>query len=101
MSASAASRSLRTASVTLSLLAQNEIYHPTTSYMLSRLPAVIQDVGVSATGFFKGIGQDRHTVKGSFIVDALGYLLRRAVIPGDPSGVDGNRAKGKRAKNIP
>jgi hypothetical protein len=39
--------------------------------MLSWLSAVIKDVGVGAAGFFEGIRQDRHSVKGTLIVDGV------------------------------
>jgi hypothetical protein len=68
--------------------------------MLPWLAAVIQNVGIGATGFFQSISQDGHTVKGTLVVDALGYLLYRAVVPGEPSGVDGDGAKGKGADEI-
>jgi hypothetical protein len=54
--------------------------------MLPRLSAVIQDVKVRATGFFEGIGQDRHSLEGTLVVDGLGYLRDRAEarVPSQP-----------------
>ncbi len=62
--------------------------------MLAGLAAVIQNVGVGAAGFFKGIGQDGHTVEGTLIVDGLGDFLHRAVVLGQPRAMDGDGAEG-------
>jgi hypothetical protein len=43
--------------------------------MLPRLAAVIQDVGVIASGVFEGIGEDGHPVEGTLVVDGFGDLL--------------------------
>ena len=37
-------------------LAEEQIDHPTTAHMLSRLAAVVEHVGVRAAGFFEGVG---------------------------------------------
>ncbi len=42
-------------------LAQEQVHHPTAPYMLTRLAAVVQDVGVVAARFFKGVGKDGET----------------------------------------
>jgi hypothetical protein len=55
-----------------SRLAQNEVDHPTTSNVIPRLAAVVQDVGIVAATFFESIGKDGHKVEGTYIVDALG-----------------------------
>src|SRR5579872_1640174 len=56
--------------------------------MHTRLAAVVQDVGVQATGILQGIGKNWHSVEGPLIVDGLGDSLDRAVVPGEPDGVD-------------
>ena len=59
--------------------------------MLARLTAMVQDVGVGAATFFKGVGKDRHSVKCFFIVDRLGEVLNGG---GEPDGVEGDGAEG-------
>lgn len=55
----------------LSLFLQKQIEHPTSAYMLSRPPAVFQDVRIAAAGGFQGIGENRHFVEAAVVVDAL------------------------------
>ncbi|MHB1426128.1 MAG: hypothetical protein ACYC3I_23440 [Gemmataceae bacterium] len=59
-------------SVMVLLLPQDQVHDPAAPHMHSWLAAVGQHVGVMATGFFEDIGQDRHPVKGTILVDALG-----------------------------
>ena len=40
--------------------------------MLTRLAAVLKDIGVVAAGVFEGIGEDREAVEGAVVVDGLG-----------------------------
>ena len=42
---------------------------------------MVEDVGVGAAGFFEGVGQDGQAVEGPIIVDALGQLDDRALVP--------------------
>src|SRR5262249_7950132 len=72
-----------TALVTASHLTQNQIHHPTASYMLPWLSAVRENVGVSATGFLKSIGQDGHQVEVSVVVNGLGQFRDSAIVPGE------------------
>jgi hypothetical protein len=56
--------------------------------MLTRLPAMVQDVGVVAAGVFEGVGEDGHSVKGAVVVDGLG---QGGSVSGPPSGGTGTR----------
>src|SRR5262249_38292550 len=58
---------------------QNTIDHPATADVSTRLAAVDEEIGIVATGFFEGIGQDRHRLEVSVQVH-----LRR-----DPDGIFG------------
>jgi hypothetical protein len=58
--------------------------------MLATRTAVGQDVGVVATCVFQGVGQDRHQVEGSLIVDRLGEGNDRR---SEPSAVESDGAE--------
>ncbi len=62
--------------------------------MHTGLAAVVEDVLVVAAGYFEGVGQDGKAVKGSVVVDALGQIDHRAVVPVEPCWVDMNGAEG-------
>jgi hypothetical protein len=64
--------------------------------MLSWLTAVVEDVGLRTTGLFQGIGEDGHSVVGTFFVDC-----RRQLPDGrrEPTGVDGDGTEGERAED--
>src|SRR4051794_10278034 len=64
--------------------------------MLPRLAAVVQDVGVLATGFFKGVCQDRQAVEDSLIVDGASHSNDGGR---QPSRIDTDRSEGV-AENI-
>jgi hypothetical protein len=54
-----------------STLTEHKIDDPTsTNVSDNHIAAVVQDVVVIAPGVLKGVGQDRESVKGPFIVDA-------------------------------
>jgi len=55
--------------------------------MLPRLAAVVEDGPVRASGVLKGIGEDRHPVEGSVIVDGLCDLDHRSSVPRQPGGL--------------
>src|SRR5262249_31616754 len=61
--------------------------------MLPRPPAVVEDGLVGAAGILQGIGQDRHPVEGTVVVNGLGNLGDRAVVPGEPGRVEGDGMK--------
>jgi len=84
----------RSASITVSFLAQQQVDDPATPYMLTRLAAVLEDVLVHAARFFQGISEDGKEIERSVVVDAPGQLWDGPTVPSKPSGVDGNRAKG-------
>jgi hypothetical protein len=48
-----------------------QVHDPATADVFARLPAVVQDVGVVASGVLERIGQDRHPVECSLSVDAF------------------------------
>jgi hypothetical protein len=62
--------------------------------MLSRLAAMVKDVGVGAAGFFERISKYRHSVEDPLVIYGLGNVLDGAVIPGEPSRVDGDGPEG-------
>ena len=55
-----------------SLLPQHQIHHPAAADVWSRSAAMAQDVLVAASRFHKGVGQFRHPLEGTVIVDGLG-----------------------------
>src|SRR4051812_43248989 len=59
--------------------------------MLTRLTAVVEDVFVVATGVLKCIGEDRHPVKGTLLVDVFGKSDDGG---SQPRRVDGDGAEG-------
>ncbi|WP_157469202.1 hypothetical protein [Gemmata sp. SH-PL17] len=59
--------------------------------MLTGLPAVIEDVIVITTGVLEGVGQDRHQVKGTILVNAFG---KGANDRGKPRRFECDRTKG-------
>jgi hypothetical protein len=61
-----------TGSFKRSLFAQKEVYHPTPFHMDAPRSAVVQDILAVAPSVLKGVGQDRHPVKGTVGVDASG-----------------------------
>jgi hypothetical protein len=84
------------ASVMASLLAQEQVHDPAPSHMLARRAAVGQHVGVVTPSFVKGIGQLRHPVEGSVVLDRAGQSRHSGR---QPSGIDSHRAEGV-AENI-
>ena len=55
---------------------------------------VIENLRVGAAGFLQGIGEDRHDVVAAVVVDRLREFGNGAVVPGEPIGIDGDRAEG-------
>jgi len=68
------------------LLPQHQIDHPAPADVRSRPAAMAQDVLVAATRFREGVGQFRHPLEGTVIVDGLGEGFH---FGGEPSGVEG------------
>jgi len=64
-----------------SRLVQQQINNPTTANVFAGLTTVFQHVGVVATGFFEGIGQDGEFIKSSLIVNLLSYRNDASVVP--------------------
>jgi hypothetical protein len=64
------------------LIAEDQIHYPTAANVGTRLTAMPQDFGIRAARFFQGVGKDRHSVEGSFIVDCLRHTDDRAGQPG-------------------
>jgi hypothetical protein len=52
------------------------------------MAAVVEDVGVCAAGYFKGVSEDGQTVECPLVVDGLGEFGDGAIIPGQPRRVD-------------
>jgi hypothetical protein len=49
--------------------------------MLTALPAVVEDVGVCAAGFFQGVGENRETIEGAVGIDGLGESDKLGGLP--------------------
>src|SRR5262249_24915566 len=73
-----------------------QVHDPAAPHMLTAAAAVRQDLSVSATGVFQGIGQDRQAVEGTLVVDGLADLLYGAVVPGQ----NGSRRRRQRTEGI-
>jgi hypothetical protein len=61
--------------------------------MFAWLTAVIEDVVIGASRFFEGVSQNRQQVEGALFVDRLSDSSNRIIVPGQPGGINGNRAK--------
>ncbi len=72
-------------------LPQHQIDGPTPADVLPRFPAVEQEIGVRAAGFFERIREDRQTVEGAFPIDggSEGHGGRR-----EPGGIGDDGAEG-------
>ena|ERR1017187_8686818 len=81
------------------LLAQDQVHDPATSDVRPFASAVVQDFGVGATRFLKGVGKDVHVLKLPLVVNGLGDFRDRAIAPSEPSDVDDDGAK-KIAKQV-
>ncbi len=55
---------------------------------------MIQDLLVLTARFLKGVGQDRHPIEGSLLIDRLGQFDHDSVTPGQPGWVDWDWAEG-------
>src|ERR1700722_18901974 len=77
-----------------SLLAKQGVQRPASTDVHSRLAAMSEDGGVVAPGVFEGVGQHWQAVKGPVVVDRLGQLEDRAVVPGKPRLIKGHGAVG-------
>jgi hypothetical protein len=62
--------------------------------MLAARPAVTEDVLVRAARFFQGIRQNWHVAEVAGVVHPLGHRHEQTAVPGQPGGVEGNRAEG-------
>src|SRR5437879_5828271 len=71
------------------LLSTQQIQKPATPVVRPFAAAVREDVGVRATGVFQSISEDGELVEGTLFVDGLRYFGDRALVPGQPGGVDG------------
>src|SRR2546425_12184336 len=54
------------------LPSRQQVNYPTTPNVFTRLSAVAEDVFFVAPGVLKCVGKDRHSVKGTILVDAFG-----------------------------
>src|SRR5262245_835511 len=77
-----------------STLFQNQIDDPATADVRAGAAAVVENLRVGAAGFLQSVGKDRHDVVAAVVVDGLGQLGDGAVVPGEPSGIDGRGAEG-------
>jgi hypothetical protein len=64
--------------------------------MLSRLPAVAQDVVVRASGIYQSVGKDGQPVEQALIANAVGQPKHSA---GKPRSFNGYLAERKRTKD--
>ena len=67
-----------------SFFPKQQIQEPTTADVFAAAAAVAEDGGVGAAGVFEGVGEERQAVEGAGVVDGLGHLADRAVVPGEP-----------------
>ena len=61
--------------------------------MRSRSAAVAEHIGVVATGVLQRVSENGQAIKGTFLVNGLGYPGNCTVIPIEPNRVDGDRAE--------
>lgn len=78
----------------LLFLTQEKVQNPASSEMPFLLAAVNQNVLVGAASILKGVGKDGQTLKCRLLVDALCDAVNRPVIPGEPSGIEGDSVEG-------
>src|SRR3954453_17546304 len=78
---------------TSSRLAEQQVDGPAAADVRAGAAAVTQQVGVGAAGLFEGVGEDRQVVEGAVVVDLPGDRGYGAVVPGQPRGIDGDRAE--------
>src|SRR5262249_10638555 len=83
-----------------SLLAEQQVHHPTPPDVLGPLSAVGQDVRVRAAGAFEGVGQHRHPAEGPPVVDGRGETGDGAPVPGQPGGGDGRDGAERVAEEV-
>ncbi len=57
----------------ISLLTQKQIDDPAAADVFAGMEAVVEDVGVGATGFFQRVGEDRHVCEVAGVVHVLGH----------------------------
>jgi hypothetical protein len=77
-----------------SLLTQEEVHHPATPDVRPRLATMGEEVGLRAVRFFEDVCQDGQAVEGPLLVDALGQLDHRAIVPRQPGWIEGHRPEG-------
>ena len=70
---------------------KDEVEEPAAADVWPASAAVAEDALVLAPGVLEGVAQDRHLVPGAFVVDRLGELANRAVVPREPERVDVRR----------
>jgi hypothetical protein len=76
---------------------QESINHPAPPDMnLVRVAAVVQGVGIVAASVLKGVGQNRHSIKGTLFVNTVG---KSEGIGREPRGVNGDKTEGV-AENV-
>ena len=73
-------------------LSQHQINDPATPDVRPLAPAMVQNVSVRTTSFFKGISEERKAGEGFFLIDGLGQGDDRGSQPvgGDRDGVEGD-----------
>src|SRR5262249_19647385 len=82
------------------LLAEQQVDDPATAHVLAWPAAVSEDVGVVTAGVLQGVSEDGQAVEGALVVDELGEVANRAVIPGEPGEVEGHGAKSQGAEDV-
>jgi hypothetical protein len=81
-------------SVKASLLAQEEIDHPTAPNMLTRLATMVQDASIVTTSIFKGISENWHLYKSPLVVYPLTEFPDGPIVP----GCQGTAERGRRER---
>ena len=74
--------------------AQQGVNHPAASDILAPGPAVAEDVGVVASGFFEGVGEDRELIERSLLVNPPGDFKAHAAASCSPGGTEQDRMQG-------
>src|SRR5215472_11000474 len=78
----------------ISSLPKYQINHPATPDVRPWLATVCKDVGVVATGFFQGVGQDRQAVEGPIFVDRVCNPQDGLIVPAYPTRIERDSTEG-------
>lgn len=76
-----------------SLFSENQVHDPAPTNVRPQSAAMIEDRRIIAAGVHEGIGEDRHAVEGTVLVDAA---RDPDGVRGSPARVEGNGSEGVR-----